>query len=108
MKDSVLSGRSRKSRKSFLGDPSEINSKMEIDSLLVSNDDGSISEKKLDTEISTNETTVLEPLSTLDSFNLLKCIGTGSFGTVYLAQNKVSGRFFAIKALRKEMIKKKN
>ena len=51
---------------------------------------------------------VLEPLHSLDCFNLLKVVGTGSFGKVYLAQNKLSGRHFAIKALKKDMVRKRN
>ena len=51
---------------------------------------------------------ILEPLNSIDCVHLLKVVGTGSFGKVYLAQNKLSGRYFAIKALKKDMVKKRN
>jgi protein kinase A len=37
----------------------------------------------------------------LDDFNLLRTLGTGSFGRVHLAQSTHNGRFYAIKVLKK-------
>lgn len=53
-------------------------------------------------------TSMVELSNDLDCFDLQKVIGTGSFGKVYLAQNKYSGKFYAIKCLKKDMIKKRN
>ncbi|KAI8078756.1 camp-dependent protein kinase 3 [Halteromyces radiatus] len=39
---------------------------------------------------------------TLNDFSLEKTVGTGSFGRVHLAQGRKTGRFYAIKALRKQ------
>ncbi|CAO3591660.1 unnamed protein product [Absidia cylindrospora] len=38
----------------------------------------------------------------LNNFHLEKTVGTGSFGRVHLAQGRTTGRFYAIKALRKQ------
>jgi protein kinase A len=38
----------------------------------------------------------------LNNFILEKTVGTGSFGRVHLAQGRTTGRFYAIKALRKQ------
>lgn len=43
-------------------------------------------------------------LVTIDSFKLLKVIGRGSFGKVYLVQKRDSGQYFAMKTLKKDMI----
>ena len=51
---------------------------------------------------------MVEVNNNLECFDLQKVIGTGSFGKVYLAQNKISGKFYAIKCLKKDMIKKRN
>jgi serine/threonine protein kinase len=45
---------------------------------------------------------------TIDSFKILKVIGRGSFGKVYLVQKKDTKEYFAIKALKKDMIIKRN
>lgn len=37
----------------------------------------------------------------IDSFNLIKVIGRGSFGKVYLVQKKSSGKYYAMKTLKK-------
>lgn len=44
----------------------------------------------------------------IDSFKILKVIGRGSFGKVYLVQKKDTKEYFAIKALKKDMIIKRN
>ena len=41
---------------------------------------------------------------TLESFNILKVIGRGSFGKVYLVQKKDTGAHYAMKALKKDHI----
>lgn len=41
---------------------------------------------------------------TIDSFKLLKVIGRGSFGKVYLVQKRNTGEHFAMKTLKKDMI----
>ena len=46
----------------------------------------------------------LEKTVTLDDFKLIKCLGKGSFGTVYLAQKTGSTEFYAIKKLGKNML----
>jgi len=38
---------------------------------------------------------------TLDHFKILKVVGRGSFGKVYLVQKKDSGEYFAMKRLKK-------
>ena len=42
-----------------------------------------------------------------DHFDFLKCIGTGSFGKVYLAKHKSDEMIYAIKVLSKALIKRK-
>lgn len=37
-------------------------------------------------------------------FNVLKMIGKGSFGKVYLAQRKAAGKLFAVKAFNKDFL----
>merc|ERR1712071_482112 len=44
----------------------------------------------------------------LDSFNLMKVIGKGSFGKVFLVREKLSGKMFALKVLKKDNIIKRN
>ncbi|NP_001082839.2 protein kinase C theta type [Danio rerio] len=41
---------------------------------------------------------------TIDSFILHKMLGKGSFGKVFLAELKGSGQFFAVKALKKDVV----
>lgn len=41
---------------------------------------------------------------TIESFKLLKVIGRGSFGKVYLVQKRNSEEYFAMKTLKKDMI----
>mmetsp|Transcript_6662 Transcript_6662/g.11212 ORF Transcript_6662/g.11212 Transcript_6662/m.11212 type:complete len:128 (+) Transcript_6662:214-597(+) len=42
----------------------------------------------------------------IEAFLIIKVIGRGSFGKVYLVQKKDSGHYFAMKTLKKEMILK--
>ena len=42
----------------------------------------------------------------LDDYNLLHVLGRGSFGKVFLAQSKTSKDYFAIKALKKDVVVK--
>jgi RAC serine/threonine-protein kinase len=44
----------------------------------------------------------------LDSFTLLKVIGKGSFGKVFLAKEKSTGQIFALKVLRKDFVVRRN
>lgn len=44
----------------------------------------------------------------LDDFKLLKVIGRGSFGKVYLVRKKDDGKPYAMKILRKDQLIKKN
>ena len=44
----------------------------------------------------------------LDSFKIIKVIGKGSFGKVFLVREHVSGEMFALKVLRKDNIIKRN
>lgn len=48
------------------------------------------------------------PKTTVDSFEFFKSVGQGSFGSVYLAKNKESGDFVAVKQLLKTDIIKMN
>ena len=47
------------------------------------------------------------PLS-IDDFFLLKVVGRGSFGKVYMAKKKDNNQIFAIKTLKKDFIAKTN
>jgi protein-serine/threonine kinase len=52
--------------------------------------------------------TVDDHILTLQDFKTLKTIGKGSFGKVLLVQNQRSGKYFAMKILKKNFIKKSN
>jgi len=40
----------------------------------------------------------------MESFHILRVIGRGSFGKVYLVQKKDSQEYFAMKSLKKDMV----
>ena len=44
----------------------------------------------------------------MDHFDIVKVIGSGSFGKVYLVRKKDDGKVFAMKTLKKDMILRKN
>lgn len=46
--------------------------------------------------------------SGIDDFDILKPISRGAFGSVYLAKKKSNDKLFAIKVLRKEVLRRKN
>ena len=46
------------------------------------------------------------PSITTDDFKILKVIGRGSFGKVYLVQKRDTGEHFAMKTLKKDHIMK--
>lgn len=46
-------------------------------------------------------------LVSLDDFTIVKVIGRGSFGKVYLVKKKDDGKHFAMKTLKKDMILRK-
>ena len=43
----------------------------------------------------------------IEDFQIIKVIGRGSFGKVYLVQKKDSGEVFAMKSLKKDMVLRK-
>uniref|UniRef100_A0A665VNZ0 Protein kinase C n=1 Tax=Echeneis naucrates TaxID=173247 RepID=A0A665VNZ0_ECHNA len=45
-----------------------------------------------------------QPKFTIDDFVLHKMLGKGSFGKVFLSELKKSGKFFAVKALKKDVV----
>ena len=45
---------------------------------------------------------------TIEDFQLLKVVGRGSFGKVYLAKKKSNGVIYAVKTLKKDFILKTN
>lgn len=44
----------------------------------------------------------------IDNFTIIKVIGRGSFGKVYLVRKKDDGNVYAMKTLKKDMIIRKN
>ena len=42
--------------------------------------------------------------ATKDDFQMLKVLGVGTFGKVYLVQHKKNGRHFAMKVIKKELV----
>ena len=44
----------------------------------------------------------------VEDFQLLKVVGRGSFGKVYLAKKKSDGKIYAVKTLKKDFIIKNN
>ncbi len=45
---------------------------------------------------------------TVDDFDIIKVVGRGSFGKVYLVKKRDNGEFFAMKTLKKDVILRKN
>ena len=43
----------------------------------------------------------------IDDFQIIKVIGRGSFGKVYLVQKKDDGNVYAMKSLKKDMVLRK-
>lgn len=84
-------------------------------------DNKSASTSSLPSSISTSPSIVSKPLSqtansspnstrrkiNLDSFQIIRVIGKGSFGKVFLVREKASGNLFALKVLKKEYIIRK-
>ena len=44
------------------------------------------------------------PLQTMSDFDYLKLLGKGTFGKVILVREKASGKYYAMKILKKEVI----
>lgn len=44
----------------------------------------------------------------IDDFTIIKVIGRGSFGKVYMVRKNDSGSYYAMKVLKKEMVLKRN
>ncbi|OLY80522.1 RAC-beta serine/threonine-protein kinase A [Smittium mucronatum] len=90
----------------------EINNNQQVDLELFDNDD---SENKINTKIQTLDADCdelassiqkmdLSPKVSLDNFQVMKLIGTGGYGKVYLVKNKKTKRHYAMKALHKANI----
>ena len=55
-------------------------------------------------EIGAYETTMMTNSVTMDDFELMKVVGRGSYGKVYMWKHKSTGEIFALKALKKDML----
>ena len=68
--------------------------------------------KKRKSEIYVSNKTPLksneEKLISINDFEIIKTIGSGSFGKVYLVKNKSNNHYYAMKSLEKSLIKQKN
>jgi serine/threonine protein kinase len=53
------------------------------------------------------QTTLLTNRVALEDFDLLTVIGRGSYGKVYQVRHKESGEIFALKALKKSVLKQR-
>lgn len=42
--------------------------------------------------------------TTFEDFELIKCIGRGTFGKVYLVKCKCNGKLYAMKVIRKDIV----
>lgn len=51
---------------------------------------------------------IKESSLTIDDFELIKLLGTGSYGKVYLCKKKDTNQIFAIKTLKKKHLINKN
>ena len=56
--------------------------------------------------IQTSEARVTKGKYSLNDFDLLRTLGTGSFGRVHLVQSKHNQRFYAVKVLKKAQVVK--
>lgn len=66
-----------------------------------------IYDKKDDSEVMTTETASKRTIN-LEAFKIIKVIGKGSFGKVFLVRDKASGVLYAMKVLKKDYIIRKN
>jgi hypothetical protein len=64
--------------------------------------------KDNDNKIPPSETAAQHRTISLEAFKIIKVIGKGSFGKVFLVRDKASNTIYAMKVLKKDYIKKKN
>lgn len=55
-----------------------------------------------------NQASIPKRTISLEAFKIIKVIGKGSFGKVFLVRDKASGMLYAMKVLKKDYIKRKN
>ena len=67
---------------------------MDFDDMLAAQKDRSVSLYRRDTMVT----------ATLEDFEMVKCIGRGTFGKVFLVKCKRDGKFFAMKVIRKDIV----
>lgn len=75
---------------------------MELDKTL--NDSNKVTNGCGDRDGASNQEVKIEPYH----FDLVKVVGEGAFGKVLLAKNKFDSRFYAMKIISKDILKKKN
>lgn len=51
-----------------------------------------------------SQMTISQPLARLQDFQILRMIGKGTFGKVYLVQNQLDKEIYAMKCIRKDII----
>jgi hypothetical protein len=69
-----------------------VNNNLDLEKYIISTKSSLLSKAKSESEIS------------FESFKVLKLLGTGSFGDVYLVEKKDTGKSFAMKVLNKSKI----